>query len=229
MTKQTWKQDPSLNRIPSPFISLAILAAVLAFIYEMEARHRNAASTASLACASTRAVIGHLQPLVHGEIAALALASDPRPMPELTFTGGDGKPVKLSDFRGRDVLLNLWATWCVPCRQEMPALDRLEAKRGGPDFQVVAVNIDTARLDRPKTFLHEIGVSNLPFYADNSANIFETLKQDGKVLGLPTTILVGKDGCDIGTMAGPARWDSADALALFSVEQSAELPSQTKG
>jgi thiol-disulfide isomerase/thioredoxin len=223
MTEQT--KDPSLSRFPSPLISVAILAAVLGFIYVMKGGHRNETATA---CTSTRTVIGRLGPLVHGEIAALALSSAPQPMPNLTFTGADGRTVKLADFRGRDVLLNLWATWCVPCRQEMPSLDRLEGERGSPDFQVVAVNIDTARLDRPKAFLHEIGVKNLAFYADSTANIFETLKEDSKVLGLPTTILVGKDGCDIGTMAGPAEWDSPEALALFSMEESAELP-QTKG
>jgi thiol-disulfide isomerase/thioredoxin len=223
MTEQT--KDPSLSRFPSPLISLGILAAVLGFIYGMEGGHRNEAAAA---CTSTRTVIGRLEPLVHGEIAALALSSAPQPMPNLTFTGADGKTVKLADFRGRDVLLNLWATWCAPCRQEMPTLDRLEGKRGGPGFQVVAVNIDTAQLDRPKVFLHQIGAKNLAFYADDTANIFEVLKEDGKVLGLPTTILVGKDGCDIGTMAGPAVWDSPEALALLSMEENAELP-QTKG
>jgi thiol-disulfide isomerase/thioredoxin len=219
------QKDPSLGRLPSPLITLAVLAAVLGFVYVMKGGHRNEAATA---CASTRTVIGRLQPLVHGEIAALALSDAPQPMPDLAFTGADGKTVKLSDFRGRDLLLNLWATWCVPCRLEMPALDRLEAKHGGPDFQVVAVNVDTARLDRPRAFLREIGVKNLAFYADSTANVFETLKEDGKVLGLPTTILVDKSGCDIGTMAGPAKWDSPDALALFSTEESAEAP-QTKG
>ncbi len=219
------QKDPSLGRFPSPLISLAILAAVLGFIYVMKDGHRNEAATA---CASTRTVISRLEPLVHGEIAALALSDAPRPMPDLAFTGPDGKTVKLADFRGRDLLLNLWATWCVPCRQEMPALDRLEAKLGGPDFQVVAVNVDTARLDRPRAFLREIGVKSLAFYADNTANVFEVLKEGGKVLGLPTTILVDKNGCDIGTMAGAAKWDSPDALALFSKEESAEAP-QTKG
>ncbi len=219
------QKDPSLSRFPSPLISLAILTAVLVFIYVMKDGHRNEAATA---CASTRTVISRLEPLVHGEIAALALSRAPQPMPDLAFTGPDGKPVKLSDFRGRGLLLNLWATWCVPCRQEMPALDRLEARLGGPEFQVVAVNVDTARLDRPRAFLREIGVKSLAFYADNTANVFEVLKEDGKVLGLPTTILVDRNGCDIGTMAGPARWDSPDALALFSKEESAEAP-QTKG
>lgn len=219
--------SPAVSRFPSPLISLAILAAVLGFIYVMHGSHRN--ETASAACASSRAVIDRIAPLVHGEIAALSLASEPRPMPALSFTSGGGKAMTLKDFAGRDLLVNLWATWCVPCRQEMPSLDRLEAERGGPGFQVVAINIDTARLDRPKAFLHEIGVKNLAFYADNTANVFEVLKQDGKVLGLPTTILVGKDGCDIGTMAGPAQWDSQDALTLLSMEQKAEQAAKTKG
>ncbi|HYP57175.1 MAG TPA: TlpA disulfide reductase family protein, partial [Beijerinckia sp.] len=115
---------------------------------------------------------------------------------------------------------NLWATWCVPCRQEMPALDQLEAKLGSKDFEVVAVNIDTAKLDRPKAFLNEAGVKSLAFYADNTATIFQNLRTAGKALGLPTTILIGKDGCEIGTMAGPANWDSADALALLTAGQS---------
>lgn len=215
-----------MRRIPSPVISLVVLAVVLAFIYEMKTGHRNEAVAA---CSSSRAVADRIAPLVHGEVAALTLASQPRPMPDLSFADAAGKTVKLSDFRGRDLLVNLWATWCAPCRQEMPALARLEAERGGPDFQVVAINIDTARLDRPKAFLHEIGVSNLPFYSDASASAFQRLRQIGMVVGLPTTILVGRDGCDIGVMAGPAQWDSQDALALFSKEQSAELPDKTKG
>jgi thiol-disulfide isomerase/thioredoxin len=135
-------------------------------------------------------------------------------MPALTFSGGGG-PVELSSFKGRIVLLNLWATWCVPCREEMPALDRLEGIAGNENFAVVAVNIDTARLERPKAFLQEIGVKNLAIYADSTAKSFTTLQQSGKVVGLPTTFLVGRDGCEIGVIAGPAKWDGADALALL--------------
>jgi thiol-disulfide isomerase/thioredoxin len=137
-------------------------------------------------------------------------------MPELAFTGPDEKLLKLADFRGRNILLNLWASWCIPCRIEMPTLDRLEGKEGGNTFQVVAVDVDTAGPDRPKAFWKEVGVKHLQFYADPKAEVFSALKQDGTVLGLPTTILIGKDGCGIGTMAGPANWDSADSLAFVS-------------
>jgi len=112
--------------------------------------------------------------------------------------------------------LNLWATWCVPCREEMPALDRLQAQAGGADFEVVALNIDTARLEKRQQFLSEIGVKALKFYADPSADVFQTLKRAGKVVGLPTTILIDADGCELGTLAGAAAWDSPDALRLVA-------------
>jgi thiol-disulfide isomerase/thioredoxin len=171
------------------------------------------------ACPGAAELAARLKPLVHGEIAALTIAPQPKPLPGLGFDTPEGTKASLADFKGRTVLLNLWATWCVPCRQEMPALERLQGMFGSKDFAVVAVNIDTARLERPKAFLDEIGVKNLKLYTDNTAAAFQTLKQAGKVLGLPTTILIGKDGCEIGTMAGPAQWDSEEALALLNAVQ----------
>ena len=86
---------------------------------------------------------------------------------------------------------------------------------GGKDFQVVAVNIDTTRLDKPKAFLNEVGVKALSFYSDPKADVFYRLKQAGKVVGLPTTVLIDRNGCEIGTLAGPALWDSPDGMALI--------------
>jgi hypothetical protein len=94
----------------------------------------------------------------------------------------------------------------------MPALDKLEGKLGGPDFQVIALNIDTARLDRPKAFLNEVGVKNLTYYADPSADSFEALRVAGKALGLPTSLLIDARGCELSVIAGPANWDSDDAI-----------------
>ncbi len=166
-------------------------------------------------CRAAVSAKARLDPLVHGEMAALALLPTGRLVPALAFDGPNGEPKTLADFKGRTVLLNLWATWCIPCRKEMPALDRLQAKLGGPDFQVVAVNIDTARLDRPKAFLHETGVTSLPLYTDSTANVFQVLRADGQALGLPTTVLVDRNGCELGAMAGPAAWDSPDAEKLI--------------
>jgi len=117
---------------------------------------------------------------------------------------------------GRTVLLNLWATWCVPCRKEMPALDALEGKLGGPAFEVVAVNIDTRDPDKPRAWLKEVGVGRLGYYADPSAKVFQDLKTVGRAAGMPTTLLVDPAGCEIGTVAGPAEWASEDAVKLVT-------------
>jgi thiol-disulfide isomerase/thioredoxin len=114
------------------------------------------------------------------------------------------------------VLLNLWATWCVPCRKEMPALDALEGKLGGPAFEVVAINIDTRDPDKPRAWLKEVGVGRLGYYADPSAKVFQDLKTVGRAAGMPTTLLVDPAGCEIGTVAGPAEWASEDAVKLVT-------------
>lgn len=157
-----------------------------------------------------------MAPFARGEVAAMAAASRPIRLPDVTFRDGSGAERRLSDWKGRTVLLNLWATWCVPCRQEMPALDALQAKLGGADFEVVAVNIDTRDLDKPRVWLKEVGIKRLAYYADPAAKVFQELKQVGKAWGMPTTILVDGAGCEIGTLAGPAEWSSDDAIKLVS-------------
>ena len=102
-----------------------------------------------------------LAPLAKGELAALQVSSEPRRAIQIAFQRDDGAKLTLADFKGRAVLLNLWATWCIPCRAEMPALDRLQAAKGGPGFEVVAVNVDTAKLERRAAFLDSVGVKSL--------------------------------------------------------------------
>jgi thiol-disulfide isomerase/thioredoxin len=168
------------------------------------------------ACNGAVEVAKRLAPRARGEVAAMVPAETPRRLPELSFQDREGKPVKLSDLRGRVVLVNLWATWCVPCRKEMPALDALEEKLGGPDFTVVAINLDTGDRAKPRKFLDEIGVKYLAYYEDPSTNVFQELKRYGRsIIGLPTTVLVDRDGCELGVLAGPAEWASEDALALL--------------
>ncbi|HZZ63278.1 MAG TPA: TlpA disulfide reductase family protein [Roseiarcus sp.] len=163
---------------------------------------------------ASRALAARLAPLAKGEVAAVSIASQPGEALPLVFERPDGSKATLADFRGKAVLLNLWATWCVPCRVEMPALDRLEAQAGGPGFEVVAVNVDTARLDRRAAFLDGVGVKALARYADPSGDAFETLRKDGKALGLPVTMLIDRNGCEVGSAAGAVKWDSDDAEAL---------------
>jgi thiol-disulfide isomerase/thioredoxin len=156
-----------------------------------------------------------IAPLARGEVAAVNVAKSPLKVPDLAFTDSTGKALTLADLRGRTLLLNLWATWCVPCRTEMPTLDALQGKLGGPRFEVVAVNIDTRDPDKPKQFLKEIGVQKLAYYADPSAKTFQDLKSIGHAFGMPTTMLIDPHGCEIGTIAGPAQWASEDAVKLI--------------
>src|SRR6202047_3629956 len=129
-------------------------------------------------------------PLVRGEVAAMAIAESPLRVPDITFRDLSGAERRLSGWRGRTVLLNLWATWCIPCRKEMPALDALEGALGGARFEVVAVNIDTRDSNKPQAWLDEVGVNRLSSYADPSAKVFQDLKLIGRAFGLPTTMLV---------------------------------------
>jgi thiol-disulfide isomerase/thioredoxin len=167
-------------------------------------------------CRPTLDLARRIEPLAHGQVAAVKPAEEARLLPVLAFRDGAGAQRSLADWRGRTVLLNLWATWCVPCRKEMPTLDALQAKLGGPDFEVVAVNIDTRDPDKPRTWLREIGIGNLAYYADANAKVFQDLKAAGKAIGMPTTLLIDPNGCEIASLAGPAEWASADGVSLVS-------------
>jgi thiol-disulfide isomerase/thioredoxin len=156
-----------------------------------------------------------IAPLAHGEVAALTMASKPLKLPDLAFEDADGKPKKLSDWQGKTVLVNLWATWCVPCRKEMPSLERLQTKLKGPNFEVVAINIDTRDPEKPKAFLKDANLADLGYFNDQKAKVFQELKSIGRALGMPTSVLVDAKGCEIATIAGPAEWDSDDAVKLI--------------
>jgi thiol-disulfide isomerase/thioredoxin len=194
------------------FFTIAIVA-VLAGVYGIGRLRSNPAAAA---CAPAVETASRIAPLARGEVAALAVARTPFLVPDLSFKDGTGREHTLNDWRGRTVLLNLWATWCVPCRKEMPALDTLQADLGGEKFDVVAVNIDTRDPQKPLNFLKDIGVTHLAYYSDQSAKVFQDLKVAGKAFGMPTTLLVDRSGCEIGEMAGPAEWASADGLKLVS-------------
>lgn len=188
-------------------------AAGLVAVYGIGGLTRND-TAADPACAGSVEVAKRLSPLARGEVAAFVAATAPRRLPAFTFRDGTGRTLTLADFKGKVVLLNLWATWCVPCRKEMPTLDALQKELGGPEFEVVALNLDTRDLDKPRRFLAEIGARDLAFYEDQSLGAFEALKRTGRVVGLPTTFLIDKQGCELGVLAGPAEWASADAQGL---------------
>ena len=192
---------------------IAGVAIGLAAVYGIGTIQRNAGDGA---CVLATELAQRIAPLARGEVAAFAVAERSLRLPDLAFRDAAGNARHLAEWRGRTVLLNLWATWCVPCRKEMPALDALESKLGGPQFEVVAINIDTRDTDKPRAWLKDVGIGGLAYYADPSAKVFQDLKVMGRATGMPTTLLVDPAGCEIGTVAGPAEWGSEDAVKLVT-------------
>ncbi len=136
------------------------------------------------------------------------LHSAPLELPQLSFEDGAGQRRTLAEFRGRYVLLNVWATWCVPCREEMPALARLQQKLGGPRFEVIALSVDSGGVEAVKGFFAEHRVDSLAVYTDRSLQVNSALR----VVGVPTTVLVDREGREIARHVGPAKWDSAQTI-----------------
>ena len=204
-----------MRRIPIT-IGAVLIGAVIGFagVYGIGGLKHGAAGDP--ACRGAVDLARRLAPLAHGEVAALTMATAPLRLPDLAFEDAEGKPKKLSDWRGRTVLVNLWATWCLPCRKEMPALESLQTRLGGANFEVVAVNIDTRDPEKPKNFLKEANLTRLGYFSDQKAKVFQDLKAIDRALGMPTSVLVDGEGCEIATIAGPAEWDSDDAVKLIT-------------
>jgi thiol-disulfide isomerase/thioredoxin len=138
-------------------------------------------------------------------------AVEPRPAPELTFFDADGNEVTLADFEGDVVVLNLWATWCAPCRREMPSLDRLQAELGADGLSVIALSLDRGDVAKVRDFFDELEIEHLAVYHDPEARAGRELGAPG----LPTTVVIDRAGREVGRLLGPAEWDSPEALALL--------------
>jgi thiol-disulfide isomerase/thioredoxin len=192
----------------------ALLAASAGFaaVYVTLGRSDNVAPTpAAATVGSSAAAAGEAGRLNQGQMAAFVFRKEPEALPAFTFQDADGRERTLADWRGKVVLLNLWATWCLPCRKEMPALDRLEATLGSERFQVVAISVDRTGLPGAKKFLAEANTASLALYADPSARLAATLR----AAGLPATLLIDQEGREIGRLLGPAEWDGEDAKRLI--------------
>jgi len=184
-------------------VALAGLAAATV-LYLHRGGNGNSASPAASAAS------GPFSGVARGEVAAFIALPEPAAIPPVTFKDPDGKDHALADWHGKVVLLNLWATWCAPCRREMPALDALKAELGGKDFDVVAVSTDRGGFDKPMKFWAEMGIKSLGLYLD-SGDATHGLG----VIGMPTTLLIGRDGREVGRLIGPAEWASPEAKALI--------------
>jgi len=193
---------------------IAALSALAAFaaVYVIVGRPDNeGGADFSPAKSESGAPVSGANKLSTGTMTTFVFKEPPALLPEVQFVNADGKPVSLKDWRGKVVLLNLWATWCAPCRGEMPALDRLESALGSDKFEVVALAIDKSGLGGARKFLDETKAQKLKLYADPTAR----LGNEFKVVGMPTSILIDKEGHEVGRLIGPAEWDSPEAKRLI--------------
>lgn len=140
-----------------------------------------------------------------------AVHDSPRSIPEIPFEKDDGEAMTLADFRGKVVVLNLWATWCPPCRREMPTLDALQAKLGSQRFEVVALSVDRAGPSIVREFFADEGVEHLALYIDTSARALSRLG----VPGIPTTLVLDTEGREIARLTGEADWATPEMLDYF--------------
>ena len=200
------------------FAALVIAAVAIAISFWVS----NAGSPKASDCVPQPAAAKALDTAATGQLAALNGTGTGRGYADMSFTDKDGKPVKLSDFAGKFLLVNFWASWCIPCRAEMPALDKLAAEQDGPDFMVLPINLDLGDggLDKARKFLSDGGWKNLPLYADSSFEAFKRLQTEAVATGLPSSLLLDKKGCEIGVLQGPAVWDSPDGANVIKALKS---------
>jgi thiol-disulfide isomerase/thioredoxin len=160
--------------------------------------------------------------LAKGAMTAFVVKIPRKPVPDVSFTRENGEATSLAVWKGRIVLVNLWATWCVPCRKEMPSLAALQSEMGSKDFEVVAISLDRKGLEASSAFLKEVGATALKLYADPSSDSLDKFQ----AVGLPASILIDREGREIGRLLGPAEWNSPEAKALIkaALEEPAVAP-----
>ncbi len=192
---------------PAARLCILALAGLIGFgaVYVMRGAPDNAAVGTSSAPKAPEAAAKT------GQMAAYVKKSAPEALPEITFNDASGKTLSLADFKGKTILLNLWATWCAPCREEMGSLNRLQQALGSDKFEVVALSLDRKGAEASQKFLDETKATSLKLYIDASAKQGTVLK----IVGMPTTILIDTEGRELGRLAGPAEWDSEDAKKLI--------------
>ncbi len=213
---------------PAKYAIIAVIAAIAGFatVYfslapsDNGSRSGQTSETASEAASGSAAdaKASPLKGLNKGAMAAFLMRSKPLDLPDFSLVDGAGATTSLADLGGKVLLLNIWATWCVPCREEMPQLNALQAALGGKDFEVVAVNIDKGGPDKARKFLDETKATDLTLYTDPTGKLFSKLR----AVGMPTTLLIDCQGKEIGRLVGPADWASPQAKRLIEAAISAD-------
>lgn len=192
-----------------------LLAAALFAVYAIIGIISTAGAQGNSQCNIEPARREVLHRAAKGFFTALRVADESYYAGEIVFQDSQNKNVKLADFKGKTLLVNLWAVWCVPCRDEMPELAALQKKLGKSSFDVLAINVDRSADNKIRDFLENVQATNLAVYRDKSMKTFQTLKHEGFGLGLPITLLVDPQGCVLASFNGSAPWANQDAVAFI--------------
>ena len=198
------------TRIAAGFVVLAAITAI--YVYQASLRKAGPESAAAQVGAVTAgAPSGVSRALSTGALSAFLVRPERKPIADAAFLTTDGRPASLAQWKGRVVLVNFWATWCAPCRKEMPDLAALQKALGSEQFEVVAISVDRKGAAASAAFLAETGASNLALYVEPTSAILNAFQ----AIGLPATILIDRQGREIGRLLGPAEWSSPETQAFL--------------
>jgi thiol-disulfide isomerase/thioredoxin len=205
-------QKPPMGPRSSPrrVLMLALVSAAVALALTLFVGNQNTPQAAQ--CDAQPDAAGKIDMAAVGQLAALNGTGKGRGYADMAFVDEAGQPTTIADFAGKKLLVNFWASWCVPCRLEMPALDALADRYNSDTFMVLPINLDIGEdgLDKARAFLAEGAFQHLPLYADTSFQAFERLKREAVAIGLPASLLLDEKGCELGVLQGPAEWDTPD-------------------
>jgi thiol-disulfide isomerase/thioredoxin len=210
-------ENPRPRQTPTRLIVAVLGIAVVAIAAAILAGNAGLFGIAQTGpCAPQVAAAKSVDAAATGELAALNGTGTGRGYADLPFADANGKPVTIADFAGKYLLVNFWASWCGPCRAEMPALDKLAASENGPDFAVISIDSSEAAPEKGLAYFKAGGWPNLVYHGERSFNdTFGRLQKAAVALGLPTTLLLDKKGCEIGVLQGPAAWDTPDGKRVI--------------
>jgi len=198
-------------------LSVAIAIALSVFVSNKEVKTADNVPDNIMQCEAQPQMAKALSSVIDEEFWALLVTAEGRGYKDLGFLDENSNPITIEAFAGKPILVNFWATWCGPCKEEMPALDNLAQNFTTDKFKVVTINLDSGKNGRQKaqTFLDEIETKSLTLYADPSFKAFEYLRDNGVALGLPATLLLDRNGCELAVLQGPAEWDSKEAITII--------------
>lgn len=211
MTDTETPRAPRLQ--PRRVLVIALFSAAIALAITLWVGNN---STQAASCPAKTAEAEALDAAAVGELAAVNGTGTGRSYADMALLGPDGGETGVADFAGKKLLINFWASWCVPCREEMPALNALAERYNSDGFMVLPVNTGDVQEGKAEAFLAEGNWAQLPLYKDPSGfSIIERLKTSAVSAGLPASVLVDETGCELAVLQGPAEWDSEDGHRLI--------------